>query len=115
MISFSGVVWRLALAWAIAGSVPLGVAAAGHGVVADALVVGQRGWPPQHGGTPGLIAAVEAPLPHSAALDIPVFGNGDYPVQPVYAGDLAALTVDAGSGRDSLVAAAAGPKTFTFE
>ena len=27
----------------------------------------------------------------------PVFGRGDYPVQPIYAGDLAAQAVDAGS------------------
>ena len=44
----------------------------------------------------------------------PVFGRGDYPVQPVCAEDLAAQAVDAGSGRDSFVAAA-GPQTFTFE
>ena len=34
----------------------------------------------------------------------PVFGKGDYPVQPIYAEDLAAHAVDA-----------AGPETFTFE
>ena len=45
----------------------------------------------------------------------PVFGNGDYKVQPVYAGDLAAQAVDAGSRIDSFVADAAGPDTFTFE
>ncbi len=45
----------------------------------------------------------------------PVFGRGDYEVQPVYAEDLAALAVDAGSGLDRFVAAAAGPETFTFE
>ena len=45
----------------------------------------------------------------------PVFGNGNYPVQPVYAEDLAALAVDAGSRGDSFVADAAGPDTFTFE
>ena len=45
----------------------------------------------------------------------PVFGNGDYKVQPVYAEDLAALAVDAGSRGDSFVADAAGPDTFTFE
>ena len=44
-----------------------------------------------------------------------VFGNGDYQVQPVYAEDLAAQAVDAGSGRDSFVADAPGPETFTFE
>ena len=45
----------------------------------------------------------------------PVFGDGDYQVQPVYAEDLAAQAVDAGSGRDSFAANAAGPETFTFE
>ena len=45
----------------------------------------------------------------------PVFGNGDYTVKPIYAGDLAAQAVDAGSGSDSFVADAAGPETFTFE
>ena len=45
----------------------------------------------------------------------PVFGDGDYTVQPIYAGDLADLAADAGSGTDSFVADAAGPETFTFE
>ena len=44
----------------------------------------------------------------------PVFGRGDYPVQPVYAEDLAAQALDAGSGRDSFVAAA-GTEVFNFE
>ena len=45
----------------------------------------------------------------------PVFGKGDYPVRPIYAGDLAAQAVDAGSLSESLVTDAAGPETFTFE
>ena len=45
----------------------------------------------------------------------PVFGKGDYPVQPVYAEDVAALAVDAGSRTDSFIADAPGPDTFTFE
>ena len=45
----------------------------------------------------------------------PVFGRGDYSVQPIYAGDLAARAVEAGSRDDSFVADAAGPETFTFE
>ena len=45
----------------------------------------------------------------------PVFGKGDYRVQPIHAGDLAALAVAAGSGNASFVADAAGPDTFTFE
>ena len=44
----------------------------------------------------------------------PIFGRGDYPVQPIYAADLAAQAVYAGSHKDSFVAAA-GPETFTFE
>ena len=44
----------------------------------------------------------------------PVFGTGGYPVQPVFAGDLAAQAVEAGSRTESFVAAA-GPVTFTFE
>ena len=48
-------------------------------------------------------------------LVLPVFGEGDYKVQPVYSEDVAAQTVDAGSRADSFVAHAAGPETFTFE
>ena len=48
-------------------------------------------------------------------LVFPVFGKGDYKIQPVYAEDLAALAVDAGSRGDSFVADAAAPDTFTFE
>ncbi len=44
----------------------------------------------------------------------PVFGKGDYRVQPIHAGDLASLAVAAGSRNDSFVADAAGPDTFTF-
>ena len=45
----------------------------------------------------------------------PVFMRGDYRVQPIHAGDLAALAVAAGSGNASFVADAAGSDTFTFE
>ena len=44
-----------------------------------------------------------------------MFGNGDYKVQPIYAEDLAGQAVAAGCVRDSFVADAAGPETFTFE
>ena len=44
----------------------------------------------------------------------PVFGSGDYRVQPIYAEDLAAQEMYAGSHKDSFVAAA-GLETFTFE
>ena len=40
----------------------------------------------------------------------PVYGSGDYPVQPVYVEDLAAQAVEAGSLSESSVADAAGPK-----
>ena len=45
----------------------------------------------------------------------PVYGSGDYPVQPVYVEDLAAQAVEAGSQSESSVADAAGPDTFSFE
>ena len=45
----------------------------------------------------------------------PVFGRGDYKVQPIYAEDLAAQAVDAVALRESFVADAAGPETFTSE
>ncbi len=45
----------------------------------------------------------------------PVYGGGDYPVQPVYAGDLAEQAVEAGSQRGNFVADAAGPDTMSFE
>ena len=44
----------------------------------------------------------------------PIFGNGDYKVQPIYAEDLAALAVAAGSQSENTVADAAGPDTFTL-
>ena len=45
----------------------------------------------------------------------PVFGGGDYLVQPVYAEDLAAQAVEAGSQTGNSVTDAAGPETFSFE
>ena len=42
-------------------------------------------------------------------------GDGDYRVQPIYAEDLAALAVAAGSKSENTVDAAAGPETFTFK
>ena len=45
----------------------------------------------------------------------PVFGRGDYKVQPIYDGGLAAQAVDAGSESENLVADATGPDTLTFE
>ena len=45
----------------------------------------------------------------------PIFGSGDYPLQPIYAEDLAAQAVATGSRTDNFVVYAAGPETFTFE
>ena len=45
----------------------------------------------------------------------PVYGNGDYPVHPIYVEDLAAQAVEAGSQDENLIADAAGPDTFSFE
>ena len=45
----------------------------------------------------------------------PVYGNGDYPVQPIYVEDLAGQAVEAGSQSDGPIADAAGPDTFSFE
>ena len=45
----------------------------------------------------------------------PVFGRGDYQVQPIYAEDLAAQAVATGCQVENSVADAAGPETFTFE
>ncbi len=45
----------------------------------------------------------------------PVYGSGDYPVQPVYTEDLAAQAVEAGSQSKDSIADAAGPETFSFE
>ena len=45
----------------------------------------------------------------------PVYGNGDYPVQPVYVEDLAFQAVEAGSQSESFVIDSAGPDTFSFE
>ena len=39
----------------------------------------------------------------------PVYGSGDYPVQPVYVEDLAAQAVGSGSQRGNSVSDAAGP------
>ena len=45
----------------------------------------------------------------------PVYGNGDYKVQPIYAEDLAGQAVAAGSQNENTVADAAGPDTVTFD
>ena len=45
----------------------------------------------------------------------PVYGGGDYTIQPVYVEDLAAQAVDAGSQSRSSVADAVGPDIFSFK
>ena len=45
----------------------------------------------------------------------PVFGDGNYRVQPVYAEDLAAQAVATGYQVENSVSDAAGPETFSFE
>lgn len=47
----------------------------------------------------------------------PIFaipGDGDYRLQPVYVGDLAALALQAGAGRDDCTLDAVGPEIFTY-
>ena len=45
----------------------------------------------------------------------PIYGSGDYPVQPIYVGDLAAQAVAAASQAGNSVSDAAGPETLSFE
>ena len=45
----------------------------------------------------------------------PICGNGNYPVQPIYAGDLADQAVAAASQAGNSVSDAAGPETLSFE
>ena len=43
-----------------------------------------------------------------------VFGNGEYRLQPIYVGDIAALAVEQGAKRDDVTIEAIGPETFAF-
>ena len=45
---------------------------------------------------------------------IGIFGKGDYRLQPIHVGDLAALAVDEGFRRENVVIDAIGPETFTY-
>jgi len=45
----------------------------------------------------------------------PIFGSGDYQVQPVYVRDLAAIAVACARDSRSVTIDAIGPETFTFE
>ena len=44
-----------------------------------------------------------------------LFGDGDYPIQPVFVEDVAEIAVDAAGERDDLTIEAAGPDTLSFE
>lgn len=45
---------------------------------------------------------------------MPVMGQGDYRLQPVYVDDLAALAVDWGSRSDNVIMDAVGPEIFSY-
>lgn len=45
----------------------------------------------------------------------PVFGDGDYPLQPVFVGDVADIAVEEGTRRGDVTLDVAGPDTVTFE
>ena len=45
----------------------------------------------------------------------PIFGTGEYRVQPVYVGDLAAIAVASAGEAESRALDAIGPETFSFE
>ncbi len=44
----------------------------------------------------------------------PVFGDGQYRLQPIYVEDLARLAVEQGQGNENCVVEAIGPETFTY-
>ena len=45
----------------------------------------------------------------------PMYGDGDYPVQPIYAEDVAEQAVAAATSSENFTADAAGPDTFSFK
>jgi NADH dehydrogenase len=45
---------------------------------------------------------------------VPVFGDGQYRVQPIHVDDLAALAVEEGRARENRTLDAVGPETYTF-
>lgn len=45
----------------------------------------------------------------------PIFGRGDYRLQPIYVEDMANLVVQAGQSHENLVLDAVGPEIFTFD
>ena len=44
----------------------------------------------------------------------PIFGDGEYRVQPVYVGDVAKLAVELAYGNENIVCNAVGPETYSF-
>ncbi len=44
-----------------------------------------------------------------------IAGKGDYPLQPIYVGDLAELAVNAAHKEQPIILEAAGPETFSYE
>ncbi|HKZ18001.1 MAG TPA: epimerase, partial [Geobacteraceae bacterium] len=45
----------------------------------------------------------------------PVFGKGDYRLQPVFVEDLAEIAIEAGGKAESMVMDAVGPEIYTFD
>lgn len=45
----------------------------------------------------------------------PIFGSGEYSLQPIYVEDMADLVVEAGQGQGNSIVDAVGPEIFTFE
>lgn len=70
---------------------------------------------------PTLVFGVEDILVNNIAWTIrrfplvPVFGRGDYRVQPVFVGDLAVIAADAAQGEGPPVLDAIGPETYTYK
>ncbi|HCH09895.1 MAG TPA: epimerase, partial [Dehalococcoidia bacterium] len=44
----------------------------------------------------------------------PIFGDGDYEVQPIFVDDLAALAVELGHSRENVALDAVGPEVHTY-
>ena len=45
---------------------------------------------------------------------VPIFGSGDYRIQPVFVKDLASIAVDCVNNHDSMVMDAIGPESFSY-
>ncbi|MGD9092111.1 MAG: NAD(P)H-binding protein [Anaerolineales bacterium] len=70
---------------------------------------------------PTLVYGVEDILVNNIAWTIrqfpfiPVFGSGNYKVQPVFVEDLATIAVEASESEESLTMDAVGPETYTYK